>query len=94
MARTVYDELADRLHGLAHRTAKAASPPVERGKVTHADPLVVEMIDSDLTLEEGDPDVEIDRGLLTDRPAVGDTVRVHKDGGPGGSDYVIAGVVE
>jgi hypothetical protein len=90
MARTVYDELADRLHGIAHRVAKDASPPVERGKVTHADPLVVELIGEDVTLEEGDPDVEIDRGLLTDRPTAGDTVRVHKDG----ADYVIAGVIE
>jgi hypothetical protein len=91
MARAnVYDILIDRLKGLVRNEAVAASPPVRRAKVLTADPLVVEGIEDDIQLEEGDPDVEIDRGLLSDRPAVGDTVRVHSDG----SDYIIGGAVE
>lgn len=88
--RTAYDELADRLRRLAREEARVAAPPVERFKVTRADPLVIEQIEGDLVLEEGDPDVEIDRGVLADRPAVGDTVRVHHDG----ADWVVAGVIE
>lgn len=92
MARTVYDELADRLRGLMHTTAREASPPVDRATVKRSDPLVVELLSADesVLLEEGDPDVEIDRGVLAERPDEGDTVRVHKDG----SDYVIAGVID
>lgn len=87
----VYDELADRLRGLAREKAREASPPVERGKVVAADPLVLDLIGSDVVLEEGDPDVEIAKPLLVDRPDVGDTVRVHVDGD---GDYILSGVIE
>ena len=50
----------------------------------------VEQLNGDLMLEEGDPDVDIDRGLLTDRPEVGDLVRVHHDG----SDWIVGGVID
>lgn len=87
--RTSYDELADRIRALARREAHAVSPPVQRFKVTSGNPLVVEEVHGDLVLEEGDPDVEIDRAVLATRPAVGDLVRVHHDG----NDWIIAGVV-
>lgn len=86
----VYDDLAARIRGLARETAQDASPPVERGKVKRSNPLKVQLIDDDVVLEEGDEDVEIDRALLDDRPAVGETVRVHRDGE---HDFVIAGVL-
>lgn len=87
--RTVFDDLADRIRALAQGEAKVASPPVGRGKVLAADPMVIDMIGVDLVLEEGDPDVEFDRAVLATRPAVGDTVRVHHDG----DDWIVAGVV-
>lgn len=87
---SVWDRLADTIRGMVREEAQAVSPPVARYRVTSADPLTVEELDGDLVLEEGDPDVEIERGLLTVRPDVGDVVRVHKDG----SDYVIAGVID
>lgn len=87
--RSSYDELADRIRALARHEAHAVSPPVQRFKVTSANPLIIEEIHGDLVLEEGDPDVEIDRGVLSVRPAVGDMVRVHHDG----EDWIIAGVV-
>lgn len=86
----VYDDLAAAVRSLVEDTAKAASPPVERWKVVQSNPLVIESIADDFMLEEGDPDVEIDRALLTDRPDVGDTVRVHSDG----EDYIIGGVIQ
>lgn len=98
--KTVYHELADRLRGLAREQAQAASPAMERGKVVKRNPLVVELLNSDVRLEEGDPDVEIDRsllGLLVDsmghssqRPQVGQTVAVQRDGD---GDYLIVAVV-
>lgn len=87
--RTAYDELADRIRALARKEAHAVSPPVQRFKVTSSDPLIVEEVHGDLVLEEGDPDVEIDRAVLADRPGVDDLVRVHHDG----EDWIIAGVV-
>lgn len=91
--RTVYDELASKLRGLVDDRARVASPPVERWKVTSADPLIVEQVNGDVVLEEGDPDVDIDRSVLDPRPAVGDVVRVHSDGQGEGSGWMIAGVV-
>lgn len=84
-------QLAHRLRHVAREEARRASPPVERFKVTSANPLTVEAISSDLVLEEDDPDVEIERKLLADRPDVGDTVRVHQSGD---GDYLITGVVD
>jgi hypothetical protein len=87
--RTVYDDLADRIRQLARHEARSSSPPVDRGTVVSATPLVVDL-GGGLVLEEGDPDVEFDRGVLSDRPAKGDAVRVHSDG----QDYIVTGVIE
>jgi hypothetical protein len=54
-----------------------------------ANPLIIEQVNGDIVLEEGDPDVEIDRAVLAQRPAVGDRVRVHQDG----EDWIVAGVI-
>lgn len=90
MAGTVYDELVARIRGLVRDEAPQASPPVGRGKVVSPDPLVVDLGD-DVVLEEGDPDVEFDRKLLTtDRPANGDAVRVHADG----EGWIVGGVID
>lgn len=88
---TVYDELAAELRALAQHEARTVSPPVERWRVTKADPLTIERVggSGDLVLEEGDPDVEIDRAVLAERPAVDDLVRVHHDG----EDWIVAGVI-
>lgn len=93
MPRTVYDDLADRIRGLVEDRVAATAPKVLRFKVLTADPLVIEQIDGELVLEEGDPDVEIDRRLIAtpeDRPDVGDLVRVHHDG----EDWIVAGVID
>lgn len=90
MARTVFDDLVDRLVDLVHDEApRVTAPAVERGIVVVTEPLIVDIGD-DLLLEEGDPDVEFDRALLADRPAKGDAVRVHSDG----DAYIVAGVIE
>lgn len=89
MTQTVYDQLAARIRGLVSDTVRAEAPPVERWKVLAADPLVVEQIGGDIVLEEGDPDVEVDRAVIADRPEVGATVRVHHDG----EDWIISGVI-
>lgn len=86
---TVFDELADELRAMARDEARVASPPVGRWKVLRADPLRIEQVGEDIVLEEGDPDVEIDRGVLYRRPAVGDMMRVHHDG----EDWIVAGVI-
>lgn len=88
MAGTAYDRLAERLRGLARESVAAAAPAVDRGKVLSVTPLVIDLGD-DVLLEEGDPDVEFDRAVLADRPAAGDTVRVHSDG----EDWIVAGVI-
>lgn len=93
MARTVYDELADRIRALVDDRVEAAAPKVLRFKVLTSDPLVIEQVDGELVLEEGDPDVEIERGLIASpeaRPDVGDLVRVHHDG----EDWIVAGVID
>jgi hypothetical protein len=90
VADSPYDRLAARLVALAGGVARSASPPVSRGIVTKSDPLTVE-VDEGLTLEEGDDDVEIARGVLADRPAPGVTVALHQDGE---GDWVIGDVIE
>lgn len=85
----VYDELVDAIREMIEHNARAASPPVERWKVLKSNPLTIEMIGDGLVLEEGDPDVEIDRAVLADRPAPGALVRVHHDG----EDWIVAGVI-
>lgn len=84
-------ELARRLRDAMREEARSVSPPVQRFKVRRSDPLVVVDLAGDLVLEEGDPDVEIDRRVLADRPDRGDLVRVHVDSD---GDYVIAGVID
>lgn len=91
MTATVYDELADRIRSLVHRAVESRGPSVQRFKVVSSDPLVVEQVEGELVLEEGDPDVEVDRALLADRPDVGQTVRVHADAG--GDEWMIVGVL-
>jgi hypothetical protein len=86
---SVYDDLAQRLRGLCRDVVAETAPPVERWKVVASNPLVVEQITGDVVLEEGDPDVEIDRGVLADRPAAGATVCVHFDG----QDWIIGSVI-
>lgn len=88
---SAYDDLAERLRALCHEVAVVASPPVERWEVVTVEPLAIRQVggEDDLVLEEGDPDVEIDRGVLTDRPELGDLVRVHRDG----ADWIVAGVI-
>lgn len=83
----VWGEIAGRLREVTRDTVRDEAPPVQRGKVVKATPLIVDVSD-DLVLEEGDEDVEFDEALLATRPAVGDVVRVHKaaDG-----DYIVSG---
>lgn len=87
---SIWDEIADALDERTTTVAREASPPVRRGKVVRADPLIVELAE-DHALEEGDEDVELDEALKTDRPEVGDLVRVHtaEDG-----DYIISGTIK
>ncbi len=88
---TVYDDLADRIRSLVHRTvaSRGGGGSVQRFKVISANPLVVEQIEGDLVLEEGDPDVDLVGALLADRPSIGDTVLVHADG----EDWIIGAVI-
>lgn len=87
---TVYDELADRIRSLVHRTVESrGGGGVQRFKVISANPLVVEQLAGDLVLEEGDPDVEVVGALLAARPSIGDTVLVHADG----EDWIIGAVI-
>lgn len=76
--------LATRLRQVAREEAAATAPSFGRWKVTSVDPLTVEQINGDGTLEEGDPDFEVelwlrrydaDVGLV-----VGDVLYVHHDG--------------
>jgi hypothetical protein len=90
VSRGVWEELTEAIGDFVHERARRASPPVERWKVVGVDPLIVESLTDDVMLEEGDPDVEVDRGVLKDRPEKGDMVRVHFDG----EDWIIGGVVE
>lgn len=90
MTMTAYDRLVDRLFDLVGTgIAESATPRVERGTVVRASPLVVDLGD-DVVIEEGDPDVEFDRGVLAVRPAPGDAVRVHFDG----QDWIVSGVIQ
>lgn len=87
---TVWDDIAATLEERTATVAREASPPVRRGKVVRANPLLVELAE-DHVLEEGDDDVELDEAVKTTRPAVGDIVRVHtaEDG-----DYIISGTIK
>lgn len=86
---SVYDDLVAEIRGMVEDTARAVSPPVERWRVLKSEPLTIEMVGEGFVLEEGDPDVEVDRAVLADRPAPGDLVRVHQDG----EDWIVAGVI-
>lgn len=76
---------------MCQEVAVVASPPVQRWKVVAVQPLAIVQVgdEDDLVLEEGDPDVEIDRSVLANRPVLGDLVRVHRDG----DDWIVAGVI-
>lgn len=71
--------LVDRIRDLAGDEARRVSPPVTRWKVTTSDPLVIESLDEDVVLNEGDPDVEWSRELFSSRPDVGDVLLVYQD---------------
>lgn len=90
MARvSSYDRLVESLVGLVNDGVASGSPRVERGTVMRSSPLIVDLGD-DVVIEEGDPDVEFDRGVLASRPAVGEAVRVHFDG----QDWIVSGVIQ
>lgn len=88
---SAYDELAERIRTLARETVDVRAPAVERWRTVSSSPLVIELVgaDDDLVLEEGDPDLEIDRAVLGDRPAPGDMLRVHRDA----DGWMVAGVL-
>lgn len=66
----VFDRLATRLREMAREEADNASG-VERWLVKHADPLMIEQLDGDLVLEEGDPDFTVGEWLRQLRVAYG-----------------------
>lgn len=86
---TVWEQIAARMRGIAGETVEAKAPPVRRGKVIKASPLIIDL--GEFTIEEGDEDVEIDEALKQTRPEVGDLVRVHTaDDG----DYIVSGTIK
>lgn len=70
MANEVFDRLATRLREMARAEAEAASG-VERWTVRQASPLVIEQLDGELVLEEGDPDFTVGDWLRQLRTAYG-----------------------
>lgn len=89
MARNVWDDLVDRLRTFVHGEVEQTGHRTRRFKVVYRNPLVVEAIDGELLLEEGDPDLEIDRAVLADRPNVDDLVVVQQTE----DEYAIVGVI-
>lgn len=85
---SAYDDLAVKLRGMVRERARQAH--VDRFKVVQADPLVIEQVEGELVLEEGDPDFEIAKAVDDAVPTIGDMVLVHQghDG-----DWVATGVV-
>lgn len=81
---TVLPELAKGVHEIANRAAARAAS-VERFKVTGTSPLMIEEIEGDLVLEEGDPDFTIGAALsqhiATYGIEVDDVVMVSRAGG-------------
>jgi hypothetical protein len=62
--KRVWDELADMLEGrMASHVVNSAH--TERWKVLKVSPLVVGQLQGELTLEEGDPDLEITQWVRT-----------------------------
>lgn len=86
---TVWEKIGVRLREHAVEQVWKHSPPVRRARVTRASPLTVDL-DGDV-LTRGDDDVEVDQGLITTAPAVGDIVMVHTDQH---GDYLITGVIK
>lgn len=107
MRVSVFDELADEIRGIAREQAVNAVKPPRRFKVRRLDPLLLEEVNGDLVLEDGDPDFEIDErlkpGAHTTCPAgtghrnegslpqLGDIVIVEQDRH---GDYVARGLVK
>lgn len=60
-------QLAQRLRRLAHDEARNVSTSIERWSVTQGNPLIIEELEGDLVLEEGDPDF-----------VLGDTLRKYR----------------
>lgn len=76
----VWDELADEIDGrITHHVTNATR--TERWKVLLLSPLTFGQIQGELTLEEGDPDLEITQWVKkyneTTKLAIGDVVLVH-----------------
>lgn len=75
---TVWEQLARRLRRMAQQEARRVSPAVERYKVTHTGPLIVESLHRDFALEEGDPDFMIADTVDRSAPQIGEEVIVHR----------------
>lgn len=54
---TVWNDIAELIDGRARKHAARAQP--KRFKVRRPSPLVIDAVEGDLSLEEGDPDVEV-----------------------------------
>jgi hypothetical protein len=76
----VWDDLADELDGMMSRHVANASR-TERWKVLGVGPLLIGQLQGELTLEEGDPDLELTQWVRTymESPGlvIGDVVLVH-----------------
>lgn len=59
----VLAELAQRFHSVARQEAHNSGSSIERWRVRQAKPLLIEEIEGDLTLEDGDPDFTIGDSL-------------------------------
>lgn len=76
----VWEEVRVHLHRMARGAAREVSTPIERFRVTQADPLiVVAERDDGLVLEDGDDDFTITRAVADATPSVGDVVLVHEE---------------
>lgn len=91
---TVYDDLATRIRGVARDHARAESPPTLRFRVASTGPLVLDQIDGDLVLNEGDPDFTIADAVDTGAPAAGDVVLVEQTGASDNPEWFATGVVK
>lgn len=78
-----WDRVGERLREMA------AKRSARRFRVTQLAPLVLEALDSDERLEQGDEDVEIDDRFLGDA-AVGDTAAVIEDKS---GDFIVLGLI-
>jgi hypothetical protein len=59
----VYAELADELRSMVAATTVEAAKPPRRFRVMRQSPLLIEELQGELVLEEGDPDFSVDERL-------------------------------